>query len=223
MCACVRVCVCVRACVHACVRACVQVCRSRTSQPSSCLGPRGGLGPQTTTGNNSFMSDATNWNNPFMTLMQMTWHLGSIHLYTFPDHVATCPLDMLNYTYCEKLLDLYSNLIIALRILLILPVSVASGERSFEALRGHRGPREAHRTNTFLFLFFYFFYLYWKYYMGHFCGLKVSSLGVTYLKAQPKIHFYLWEICFLPPESGSQTPSEIRYLVTVWWTGTTHL
>uniref|UniRef100_A0A8C2AU17 TTF-type domain-containing protein n=1 Tax=Cyprinus carpio TaxID=7962 RepID=A0A8C2AU17_CYPCA len=56
-------------------------------------------------------------------------------LYTFPDHVATSPFDMLNYIYSEKLLDLYSNLSIALRLLLTLPVSVASGERSFSALK----------------------------------------------------------------------------------------
>lgn len=42
---------------------------------------------------------------------------------------------MLNYIYSEKLLDLYSNLSIALRLLLTLPASVASGERSFSALR----------------------------------------------------------------------------------------
>ena len=30
-------------------------------------------------------------------------------LYTFPDHVATSPFDMLSYIYSEKLLDLYSN------------------------------------------------------------------------------------------------------------------
>lgn len=56
-------------------------------------------------------------------------------LYTFPDHVATSPFDMLNYIYSEKLLDLYSNLSIALRLLLTLPVSVASGERSFSDLK----------------------------------------------------------------------------------------
>lgn len=42
---------------------------------------------------------------------------------------------MLNYIYSEKLLDLYSNLSIALRLLLTLPVSVASGERSFSDLK----------------------------------------------------------------------------------------
>ena len=42
---------------------------------------------------------------------------------------------MLNYIYSDKLLDLYSNLTIALRILLALSVSVASGERSFSVLK----------------------------------------------------------------------------------------
>lgn len=56
-------------------------------------------------------------------------------LYTFPDHVSTSQFDMLNYIYSEKLLDLYSNLSIALRLLLTFPVSVASGERSFSALK----------------------------------------------------------------------------------------
>ncbi|XP_062286941.1 zinc finger MYM-type protein 1-like [Scomber scombrus] len=56
-------------------------------------------------------------------------------VYTFPDHASTCPHDMLNYIYSENLLDLYSNLSIALRLLLTLPVSVASGERSFSALK----------------------------------------------------------------------------------------
>lgn len=54
---------------------------------------------------------------------------------TFPDHVSTCPQDMLNYIYSEDMLDLYSNLSIALRLLLTLPVTVASGERSFSALK----------------------------------------------------------------------------------------
>ncbi|CAK6975903.1 hypothetical protein NFI96_003229 [Scomber scombrus] len=51
-------------------------------------------------------------------------------VYTFPDHASTCPNDMLNYIYSERLMDLYSNLSIALRLLLTLPVSVASGDNS---------------------------------------------------------------------------------------------
>ena len=30
------------------------------------------------------------------------------------------------------------------------------------------------------------------------------------------VYFYLWEICFLSPENGSETWSEINYLITVW-------
>uniref|UniRef100_A0A8C5EEX0 HAT C-terminal dimerisation domain-containing protein n=1 Tax=Gouania willdenowi TaxID=441366 RepID=A0A8C5EEX0_GOUWI len=56
-------------------------------------------------------------------------------VYTFPDHASTCPNDILNYIYSEDLLELYSNLSIALRLLLTLPVSVASGERKFSALK----------------------------------------------------------------------------------------
>ena len=82
----------------------------------------------------NFISDANNWNKLSMTLMQMTWHLRSIDLSTL-FHVATCPLDMLNYIYSEKLLDLYNNLSMALIILLTLHVSLASGERSFKAVK----------------------------------------------------------------------------------------
>lgn len=49
-------------------------------------------------------------------------------------HIAT-PLEMLNYIYRENVLDIYPNLSIALRLLLTLPVTVASGERSFSALK----------------------------------------------------------------------------------------
>jgi len=56
-------------------------------------------------------------------------------VYTFPDNVSTCPNDILNYIYSENLLDMYSSLSIALRLLLTLPVSVASGERRFSALK----------------------------------------------------------------------------------------
>ena len=56
-------------------------------------------------------------------------------VHTFPDHVSSSPRDMLDYIYKEKLLDLYGNLSIALRLLLTLPVTVASGERSFSALK----------------------------------------------------------------------------------------
>ncbi len=56
-------------------------------------------------------------------------------VHTFPDHVSTSPRDMLDYIYKEQLLDLYGNLSIALRLLLTLSITVASGERSFSALK----------------------------------------------------------------------------------------
>lgn len=52
----------------------------------------------------------------------------------FPDDVSS-PREMLDYIYKEQLLDLYANLSIALRLLLTLPLTVASGERSFSALK----------------------------------------------------------------------------------------
>lgn len=45
------------------------------------------------------------------------------------------PLDVINYLYQNNLNTLYPNTCIALRILLTLPVSVASGERSFSKLK----------------------------------------------------------------------------------------
>uniref|UniRef100_A0A672ZBF4 TTF-type domain-containing protein n=1 Tax=Sphaeramia orbicularis TaxID=375764 RepID=A0A672ZBF4_9TELE len=54
--------------------------------------------------------------------------------HAFPEHVSS-PREMLNYIYKEQLLDLYANLSIAFRLLLTLPITVASGERSFSALR----------------------------------------------------------------------------------------
>lgn len=56
-------------------------------------------------------------------------------IHTFPDAVACCPRMMLDHIYKEQLLDLYGNLSIALRLLLTLPITVASGERSFSALK----------------------------------------------------------------------------------------
>lgn len=52
----------------------------------------------------------------------------------FPDCISS-PTEMLDYVYKENLLDSYPNLSIALRLLLTLPVTVASGERSFSALK----------------------------------------------------------------------------------------
>ena len=53
---------------------------------------------------------------------------------SFPPHV-TSPLQMLDYIYKENVLDIYPNVSIALRHLLTLPVTVASGERSFSTLK----------------------------------------------------------------------------------------
>ena len=53
---------------------------------------------------------------------------------SFPTDIST-PSEMLNYIYKENIVDLYPNLSIALRLLLTLPVTVASGERSFSKLK----------------------------------------------------------------------------------------
>lgn len=42
---------------------------------------------------------------------------------------------MLDYIYKENILDLYPNMSIALRLMLTLPVTVASSERSFSKLK----------------------------------------------------------------------------------------
>lgn len=52
----------------------------------------------------------------------------------FPGCISS-PTDMVNYIFRENLLDCYPNLSIVLRVLLTLPVTVASGERSFSALK----------------------------------------------------------------------------------------
>lgn len=56
----------------------------------------------------------------------------------FPPHTHThvsSPFQMLDYVYRENILDTYPNLSIALRLLLSLPVTVASGGRSFSSLK----------------------------------------------------------------------------------------
>ena len=45
------------------------------------------------------------------------------------------PLNVLNYLCQNNLITLYTNTVVALRVLLILPVSVASGERNFSKLK----------------------------------------------------------------------------------------
>ena len=48
---------------------------------------------------------------------------------------STKPFDVLNYLCQNRLISLYPNTVVALRILLTLPVSVASGKRSFSKLK----------------------------------------------------------------------------------------
>ena len=49
---------------------------------------------------------------------------------SFPTHISF-PSEMLVYIYKESILDVHPNLSIPLRLLLTLPVTVASGKRSF--------------------------------------------------------------------------------------------
>lgn len=51
----------------------------------------------------------------------------------FPTYAS--PHEMLDHIYKENILDIYPNLSTALRLLLTLSVTVASGERSFSALK----------------------------------------------------------------------------------------
>lgn len=53
----------------------------------------------------------------------------------FTDEVTTSPMKILQYIISNSLLDILPNLVIALRILLTIPVTVASGERSFSKLK----------------------------------------------------------------------------------------
>ena len=47
----------------------------------------------------------------------------------------TTGLQILSYIYRNSLVELYPNLSIALRLMMIVPVTVASGERSFSRLK----------------------------------------------------------------------------------------
>ena len=51
-----------------------------------------------------------------------------------PDTVKS-PLDILRYVHANRLHELLPNVSVALRILLTVPVTVASGERSFSKLK----------------------------------------------------------------------------------------
>lgn len=52
----------------------------------------------------------------------------------FLGHISSA-FEMLNHIYKENVLDLYANLSLALRLLLTVPVTVASGEQSFSCLK----------------------------------------------------------------------------------------
>lgn len=47
----------------------------------------------------------------------------------------SCPVTTLNYVTKNRLMDIFPNVFVAMRILLTLPISVASGERSFSKLK----------------------------------------------------------------------------------------
>jgi hypothetical protein len=61
--------------------------------------------------------------------------LKSFHAFYVTPDMPSRPLDALKYLAKFSLFDVFPNLWIALRILLTLPVSVASGERSFSRLK----------------------------------------------------------------------------------------
>jgi hypothetical protein len=61
--------------------------------------------------------------------------LKSFHAFYVTPDTSSRPLNALKYLAKFSLFDVFPNLWIALRILLTLPVSVASGERSFSRLK----------------------------------------------------------------------------------------
>jgi hypothetical protein len=61
--------------------------------------------------------------------------LKSFHAFYVTPDMSGRPLDALKYLSKFSLFDVFPNLWVALRILLSLPVSVASGERSFSRLK----------------------------------------------------------------------------------------
>ncbi|CAG9829109.1 unnamed protein product [Diabrotica balteata] len=58
-----------------------------------------------------------------------------LNLFTDSGKISDSPIDILNYITKKNLQSLFPNLFIALRIFLTLPISVASGERSFSKLK----------------------------------------------------------------------------------------
>ena len=61
--------------------------------------------------------------------------LKSFHAFYVTPDMPSRPLDTLKYLAKFSLFDVFPNLWIALRIVVTLPVSVASGERSFSRLK----------------------------------------------------------------------------------------
>jgi hypothetical protein len=61
--------------------------------------------------------------------------LKNFHAFYVTPDMPSRPLDALKYLAKFSLFDAFPNLSIALRILLTLPVSVVSGERSFSRLK----------------------------------------------------------------------------------------
>ena len=76
------------------------------------------------------------------TLMQMMGDIDAgdlskeinIAVHSIPTTCAHSPLAILDYIYKENLVDVYPNLNIALRLLLTVPVTVASAERTFSRM-----------------------------------------------------------------------------------------
>jgi len=56
-------------------------------------------------------------------------------IHIIPDNEQNCLFDVLKYLFKTKLSSVYPNIYIALRILLTLPVTIASSERSFSKLK----------------------------------------------------------------------------------------
>lgn len=61
--------------------------------------------------------------------------LTFLKLINLNNNERTNPLDVLNYLEINELSENFPNIVVSLRILLTIPVSVASGERSFSKLK----------------------------------------------------------------------------------------
>ena len=58
---------------------------------------------------------------------EIQWYLDA----SFNDNKKQMAMDVLDNIYRRDLVDLYPNLALAMRLILTLPVSVATGEKSF--------------------------------------------------------------------------------------------